>query len=100
MILPPQGVKYDNGKHRYDLLPFHALDEVVAVLTYGAEKYPPENWRMVGDFHSRYLAASLRHITAYARGEFDDRESGLAHLAHAICCLLFLLEGPAVEQRT
>jgi hypothetical protein len=84
--------KKDQDKPRYDLIPFHALDEVVQVLTYGAKKYSPDNWRTIPDRDTRYLAASLRHITAHARGELVDPESGMSHLAHAVCCLLFMME--------
>jgi len=34
----------------------------------------------------------LRHLTAWWAGEDLDPESGLHHLAHAACCLMFLLE--------
>lgn len=42
-----QGNKFDNGKLRYDLLPFASIDEVVKVLTFGAEKYVDNNWQLV-----------------------------------------------------
>lgn len=86
------GRKDDQKKGRWDLLPWEALDEVVKVLTHGAERYAPENWRLVEGWRWRYLAALLRHVTAWARGRKFDEDSGLPHLAHAICCGLFLLE--------
>lgn len=84
------GIKHDLGKPRYDLLPPDSLARVVAVLTYGAEKYAPHNWRK-GIEHSRLYAAAVRHLEAWRRGEQIDGESGQYHLAHAICCLLFAL---------
>ena len=87
-----EGRKDDDGKPRWDLLPFKALSSVVDVLTYGARKYGPGNWRKVPRARSRYLAAAFRHLVAACRGEACDRESGLPHLAHAACCLLFLIE--------
>jgi len=86
------GVKWDSGKPDYSLLPWKALNEVVQVLTYGAAKYSRDNWRRVPDMKSRYLAASLRHITAWAGGEERDPESRIHHLAHAIVSLMFLLQ--------
>lgn len=83
-------MKQDNGKPMWDLLPFGPVGEIVKVLTFGAEKYGPENWRMVPDAKNRYFAALMRHITAWWDGEMVDPESGLHHLAHAGCCLLFL----------
>ena len=53
--------------------------------------YGPDNWRRVTDAKNRYFAAMVRHITAWWGGEKFDPESGLHHLAHAGCCLLFLM---------
>lgn len=81
--------KHDAGKPRWDLMPFDALDEVAAVYAYGAAKYAPRNWE-TGLAWGRLLAAALRHLAAWARGIELDDESGLPHLAHAMCCLLML----------
>lgn len=86
------GLKHDSEKPRYDLVPVHAEAAVVDVLTFGATKYAPNNWRHVEGATERYTAAALRHIAAYRMGDKDDSESGLPHLAHAICCLMFILE--------
>ena len=85
------GVKYDNGKPQWSLLPFRALTQVVEVLTYGAKKYAPDNWKRVPDARRRYIDAGFRHLTAYTTGETNDPETGKHHLAHAICCLLYLV---------
>ena len=87
-----EGRKGDSGKPQWGLLPFRAVGEVVQVLTHGAQKYAPDNWRKVPGGRRRYLDAALRHIAAWAMGERLDRDSGLPHLAHAACCVLFLLE--------
>lgn len=84
------GIKYDGDKPDYSLVPFKALDEVVKVLTYGAAKYDRFNWEKVEA--RRYQAAALRHISAYMQGEKIDPESGINHLAHAACSLLFLTD--------
>jgi hypothetical protein len=90
---PEPGEKHDQGKARYDLLPFKALEEVVLVLTFGANKYAPDGWRQVPNHKPRYFAACLRHLVAwFFKGEIRDPESGLHHLAHAACCVLFMLE--------
>jgi hypothetical protein len=85
------GNKADAGKDRWDLLPTNAVREVVKVLTFGAKKYAPENWRKVPDARARYYAATWRHLTAWYEGERSDQETGLHHLGHAGCCVLFLL---------
>ena len=85
------GVKFDQDKPQWTLLPFKALDEVVKVLTIGARKYAPDNWKKVPNARQRYIDAAFRHMSAYASGEKFDAETGKSHLAHAVCCLLFLL---------
>ncbi len=88
---PTEGRKYDNDKPDYTLLPWDAVEDVVRVLDFGAKKYARDNWRYVDDAGIRYLAAAFRHLAAHARGEDIDPESGISHLAHAGCCVLFLL---------
>lgn len=86
------GRKFDGGKIRYGLLPPLALKETAAVLTFGAEKYEPNNWKYVPDSMNRYFDAAQRHIWQWKEGEQLDLDSGKHHLAHAICCLMFLYE--------
>jgi hypothetical protein len=86
------GKKFDDDKLRWDLLPLKPIEDVVKVLTFGAKKYGPENWRKVEDGVDRYYAACMRHIVAHKMGEKNDPESNLSHLAHAICNLIFMQE--------
>ena len=81
--------KYDTGKTRLDLLPPEAIRALGEVLTYGAEKYGPNNWR--GVEAERYEAALLRHWLAWREGEELDAESGLPHLWHVLCNAAFLV---------
>lgn len=85
------GRKFDAGKLDYTLVPYEGLDEIVKVLMFGAAKYDRDNWRYVQGAKQRYLAAAFRHMTAYTKGEMVDCETGLSHLAHAGCCILFML---------
>ena len=85
------GVKYDEDKMRPSLLPMEALQEVIKVLTYGSKKYADDNWKIVPDAHKRYKDASMRHLMAYFAHQQNDEETGMSHLAHCICCLLFML---------
>lgn len=87
-----QGRKFDSGKPEYGLIPSHALEEMVKVLTLGAQKYDRNNWKYVQDGQRRYFDAAQRHIWAWHRGEENDPESGLPHLAHAMANLFFLYE--------
>ena len=86
------GRKFDGGKLEYGLLPPLALEETVKVLTFGAQKYERDNWQRVPDSKRRYFDALQRHVWAWKQGEQIDQESGLPHLAHAMCCLMFLYE--------
>jgi hypothetical protein len=92
----PVGRKFDAGKVDYTLVPWVGLEEVVKVLEFGARKYDRDNWQHVEGGMQRYQAAAFRHLIAYNQGEKADPETGLSHLAHAGCCLLFLL---ALETR-
>lgn len=86
-------IKHDSQKPNLAILldmP-QALAEIARVLEYGAAKYDHKNWAKCDD-PERYIAAALRHISAYHNGEKIDPESGYSHLAHAVCSLLFLEE--------
>lgn len=83
--------KHDCDKPRLDLLPVRAVEAMGRVLTFGARKYSDDNWRAV-ESPRRYVAAGLRHVFAYMRGEQCDKETGEHHLAHALCCFAFVLE--------
>jgi hypothetical protein len=87
-----EGLKFDDDKPRWDLLPLNPIEDIVKVLTFGATKYGPNNWRGVENAKERYFAALLRHIVAYRKGEYKDPETGLPHIAHALCNLVFLHE--------
>ena len=87
-----QGRKFDGGKLEYGLLPPKALEATVSVLTFGAQKYERNNWKFVPESKRRYFDALQRHLWAWKSGEQLDPESGIHHLAHAMCCLMFLYE--------
>lgn len=87
----PAGRKDDEGKDRWDLLPWKEVGEVVAVLTFGAEHYGADNWQAVPAPRRRYVAAVMRHVVAWQTGERTDATTGRSHLAHAVACLLFLM---------
>lgn len=87
-----EGMKFDTGKLRHDLLPLPPVHEVIRVLMYGAEKYDDDNWKIVGNKRARYYNAAKRHIDDWWEGEQTDKESGYHHLAHAMCCLIFLIQ--------
>ena len=84
--------KTDKGKPGFELLPFELLAETNKVLQHGAAKYKKLNWqKKEGFWYSRCFNALLRHMFAFWRGEDNDPETGLSHLSHAMCNLLFLM---------
>lgn len=86
-----KAIKADAGKPPMSLLSNTALVEIAKVLEFGKNKYSAHNWRS-GFAYSRVLDAAARHLYAYIDGEDCDPESGLSHLAHLGCCVMFMLE--------
>ena len=85
-----EGAKFDEGKTPFDLWSPDALEATAEVLAFGALKYEAYNWAK-GISYRRVFAALLRHLWAWWRRDTFDEETGLNHLAHAMCCLMFLL---------
>jgi hypothetical protein len=82
---------YIDNKLRWELLPIEEIEEIIKVLSFGAKKYTPNNWKLVDNGIERYYAALMRHIAAWRKGEELDTDSGFKHLSHAACNLIFLL---------
>jgi len=83
-------IKFDTDKLRYDLVPPTWTEGDAEVLTHGAKKYKPNNWKEVDDI-GRYIAALERHWVAFKKGEMYDHDSGLEHLKHLRTNAGFLL---------
>lgn len=87
---PVEGVKFDKGKARYDLIPPDALDELAKLYGMGADKYGDRNWEKGMDW-GRIFGAMMRHSWAWLRGERYDPKDGQPHLASVAWCALTLL---------
>jgi hypothetical protein len=85
------GTKHDGGKPDLSLISSNSIVKIAEVLTYGKTKYDANNWRK-GMKWTRVSSAVLRHIFAWLGGQDKDPETGISHLAHAACGLIFLLE--------
>jgi hypothetical protein len=83
------GARYNDGKAAFDLIPLHTLEDEARVWEYGRAKYAAWNWAK-GMPWSAPFACLMRHMAAWQRGEENDVESGLPHLAHAACNLRML----------
>lgn len=66
-----KGMRFDEGKLRYDLLEPFAIEQVVRIFTKGSEKYAPNNW-LKGMNWSKVRASAARHQAAFERGEDYD----------------------------
>jgi len=85
-----EGIKYDKDKVPMDLVTPEFMEQLSAVLGFGASKYGRHNWR-AGIGSSRLIAAAYRHLTAINGGEDTDQESNLPHAAHVACNMMFLM---------
>lgn len=90
-----EGVKADEDKIPYELLAPEYLEATASVLKFGANKYGARNWEL-GMAWSRPFGALMRHMWAWWKGEKADPETGMSHLWHAACCVMFLI---AYEER-
>ena len=84
------GRKDDAGKHPHHLIAPEIQDALAQVLDFGARKYEPRNWEK-GMAWSRPFSALMRHMWAWWRGDAKDPETGMSHLWHAACCIMFLV---------
>jgi hypothetical protein len=82
-------LRKDAGKVPLDLMPTDALEMVARVIEFGAKKYRRRGWE-VGIPYSRVVGPLLRHVFKWMRGEDNDPETGLSHMAHAACNALFI----------
>lgn len=84
-------LRYDSDKPRMDLLSPIALEGTAQILTFGAKKYAANNWRKGMDWN-RCISSAMRHLNQFQKGEDYDPESGLPHLDHLACNIMFLQE--------
>lgn len=96
------GIRYDEGKPQFHLIPSDGLSELAKVYVFGASKYAPYNWER-GMAWSRVFNALLRHLYAFWDGERHDKETGLHHMAHvawnALALLVYSLRGIGEDDR-
>ncbi len=86
-----KALRFNKGKLDWSLVPFDALEEMVKVLQFGADKYAPGNWaKGEGLSYRETISCMLRHTFALLRMEDHDPESKLHHIGHVQCNALFL----------
>lgn len=67
------------------------LEEVGMVAGYGTIKYGRGNYLVSGYDWSLNYDAAFRHITSWLKGQDEDSESNLHHLAHAAWHMIALI---------
>ena len=89
--LPPSNLaeRFNDNKIKWSLVSWKALEPMVKVLMFGANKYSPNNWQK-GLKYSEISESLQRHLYAFMEGEDDDPESKLSHLGHILCNAMFL----------
>jgi len=84
-----QGLRFNEGKLRYDLVHPWAHEQMVSVLSKGAQKYTERNWEN-GMSWSKIISSLKRHLAAIEKGEDYDLETGELHASHLACNAHFL----------
>lgn len=83
------GLRFNEGKLRFDLIHPAAQEGLVKVLTLGSKKYAPRNWEK-GMSWMTVIASLKRHLNAIEKGEDVDPETGELHADHLQCNAHFL----------
>lgn len=89
MAKKEEGLRFNEGKDRFDLTHPLAIRGLVKVLTLGATKYAPRNWEK-GMAWSKVIASLKRHLQEIEEGKDFDIETGLKHIDHLQCNAHFL----------
>lgn len=113
-----KGLRYNEGKPQWSLMHWKSLEPMIQVLMYGAHKYSVfeddkgnkikgsevsvkdskqlklissgrDNWKK-GFPETELWDSFLRHTAAILDGEELDPESGLPHIGHQFCNLMFI----------
>tara|TARA_R110000822_G_scaffold302649_2_gene426968 strand:+ start:20102 stop:20422 length:321 start_codon:yes stop_codon:yes gene_type:complete len=83
------GERKNEGKLKWSLVSWRALEPMVSVLMFGAAKYAPNNWKQ-GLKYTEICESLQRHLNAFIDGEENDPESKIAHVGHILCNAMFL----------
>lgn len=83
------GQRFNSNKLKWSLVSWKALEPMVQVLMFGAQKYSAWNWTK-GLKYTEICESLYRHLNAFIAGEDDDPESKLHHVGHILCNAMFL----------
>jgi hypothetical protein len=83
----PGGARRSDRKPRFDLIPFEFLASVAEVLTRGARKYGPYNWKRG---HKYFFLDAWNHAFVHLQ-KFKEGDKREDHLAHLACNVAFMV---------
>ena len=83
------GNRFNKGKLKWSLVSWKALEPMVEVLMFGAQKYSAWNWSK-GLKWAEICESLQRHMNSFLEGEDNDPESKLHHVGHILCNAMFL----------
>ena len=97
-----QGLRFNSGKVRFDLVPHEAEEALAEHYGRGAMKYPGRNWENGMPWMG--VAASLRrHLNKWLAGEDYDEETGGHHMIavawNAIALFTYFVRGLGTDDR-
>jgi len=84
-----EGLRFNEGKLKWSLVSWKALEPMVRVLMFGAEKYDDHNWKK-GLKYTEVCESLQRHLNAFSEGADNDEESKISHVGHIMCNAMFL----------
>ena len=83
------GDRFNEGKIKWSLVSWKALEPMIRVLEHGCIKYDAHNWKK-GLKYTEICESLQRHTNAFIDGEDDDPESKINHVGHIMCNAMFL----------
>ena len=86
------GVKLDEGKDRFELIPPEPLFALAKLYTDGATKYGDRNWEK-GMSYMRLFGALCRHAFKWARGESWDVDPKTGAITHHMIQVMWCAAG-------
>jgi hypothetical protein len=96
------GLRFNEGKRRFDLIPPDGLAALADLFTIGSRKYAERNWEKGMKF-SNVFASLERHYQSWKAGEDRDPETGQLHIIHvawnALVLAVYQLRGIGEDDR-
>lgn len=81
--------RFNQNKLQWTLMNSKAMEPMIQVLMYGAQKYDRDNWLKACPKRLDLMDSLERHSLKIIAGESIDPESGLPHIGHLMCNAMF-----------